>query len=323
MSIPKINTILVFFIVITSIQSCKEEVKKVDVSNIDSDVKVTRFDEIFAHADTQTLPEIKAEFPLFFPDTHTDEEWLTYKNDTVFQDLYRDSEKVFGNFKKQKEELDDLFKHVKYYYPHFKEPQVITLISNLDLENQVIYTDSLLLISLDTYLGSKQMYYTDTPDYLKKRFEPQHFILDVASVIAKETAPKIPYSVFIERIVALGKIKYAMQCYLPEKTEAELMDYNPEQLEWAQNNEYYMWQYFMEKEYIYNSDRDLERRFIDPAPFSKFYIESDAESPGQIGIWLGLQIVKSYMQYNEVTLPEMMATPPMDIFNKSKYKPSK
>ena len=41
------------------------------------------------------------------------------------------------------------------------------------------------------------------------------------------------------------------------------------------------------------------------------------------GIWIGWQIVKSYMTYNQVSLPEMMATPPIDIFNRSKYKPKK
>jgi hypothetical protein len=35
-------------------------------------------------------------------------------------------------------------------------------------------------------------------------------------------------------------------------------------------------------------------RFINPAPFLKF--EIDNESPGQVGGWIGWQIVRSYMK---------------------------
>ena len=38
---------------------------------------------------------------------------------------------------------------------------------------------------------------------------------------------------------------------------------------------------------------------------------------------LGWQIVKSYMENNEVTLDQLLKTEPTTIFNKSKYKPKK
>jgi uncharacterized protein YjaZ len=59
------------------------------------------------------------------------------------------------------------------------------------------------------------------------------------------------------------------------------------------------------------------------APFSKFYIDIDKESPGRIGVWLGWQIVRSYMNNNEVTLQQLLQTNAEEIFNKSKYKPKK
>jgi hypothetical protein len=33
-----------------------------------------------------------------------------------------------------------------------------------------------------------------------------------------------------------------------------------------------------------------------PAPFSKFYLEIDNDSPGRIGAWIGWQMVRSYMK---------------------------
>jgi uncharacterized protein YjaZ len=52
-------------------------------------------------------------------------------------------------------------------------------------------------------------------------------------------------------------------------------------------------------------------------------LEIDRESPGRIGQWLGWQIVKSYMENNDVTLDQLLKTEPTVIFNKSKYKPKK
>jgi gliding motility-associated lipoprotein GldB len=319
--IIKLSIQLVFIIFLMI--SCKKEPKGNDVSSIDADVNIVRFDQIFGEANENSISEIKAKYPYLFPEGRSYNDWLAYKNDTIFQELYQESQKVFGDFDKQKNELNELFKHVKYFYPSFKEPEVYTIISSLDIQNQVIYADSLLFISLDTYLGKSKIYYADSPDYIQKNFEPQRIPIDVATAIAHKTIPQIPYRTFIEQIIALGKQRYTIQQFLPGKTEAEILSFDEKQIEWAKNNEYYMWQYFMEKEYLYSSDKDLQRRFIDIAPFSKFYVETDSESPGQIGIWVGLQIVKSYMEYNEVTLPQLMATPPMDIFNKSKYKPAK
>jgi uncharacterized protein YjaZ len=84
-----------------------------------------------------------------------------------------------------------------------------------------------------------------------------------------------------------------------------------------------MWRYFIENELLYDNDQKLNNRFINPAPFSKFYLEIDNESPGRVGAWVGWQIVRSYMKNNEVPLPELLKMSPKEIFEKSKYKPKK
>ena len=58
-----------------------------------------------------------------------------------------------------------------------------------------------------------------------------------------------------------------------------------------------------------------------PAPFSKFYLEIDNDSPGRIGQWIGWQIVKSYKdEFPDSKLQEILSMPSQDLFNKSKYK---
>lgn len=312
---------LIGFIVWGVLFSCKKNHHTIDVSGIQTRVQVVRFDSIFAQVNESNISKIKSDFPVFFPENQPDSVWLHLKNDSLFQYLHHDIELQFNNFSRYKKGFENLFQHVKYYYPKFKEPKLVTLISMLDTDKQVIYTDSLLIISLDTYLGEKNPIYTEFPDYVRKKFNADRMLIDVAYSIAEQTSPNIPYRVFVERIVAEGKNLYATQLFLPKTAEATLLNVSDTQYEWAANNATFIWHYFLEKEYLYSTDRDLQRRFLEPAPFSKFYTVADNESPGQIGKWLGLQIVKSYMNRKDVTLAQMMATPPMQIFEQSKYKP--
>jgi uncharacterized protein YjaZ len=59
------------------------------------------------------------------------------------------------------------------------------------------------------------------------------------------------------------------------------------------------------------------------APFSKFYLEIDNESPGRVGQWIGWQIVRSFMENNKVSMQEMIKMDAKELFEKSKYKPKK
>jgi uncharacterized protein YjaZ len=120
-----------------------------------------------------------------------------------------------------------------------------------------------------------------------------------------------------------GKQLYLKDLFLPNYSDAEKMGYTPEQITWCQENESYMWRYFIEKEMLYSDDQKLITRFINPAPFSKFYLEIDNESPGQVGAWIGWQMVRSYMENNEVPVPDLLKTDAKEIFLKSKYKPKK
>ena len=94
-------------------------------------------------------------------------------------------------------------------------------------------------------------------------------------------------------------------------------------MQWAQENEEEIWRYFIEEELLYSTDAKLPTRFIVDAPFSKFYLEIDNESPGRIGQFIGWQIVRAYMENNDTSLSELMTLNPEALFRQSKYKPKK
>ena len=110
---------------------------------------------------------------------------------------------------------------------------------------------------------------------------------------------------------------------MPFKSEASRIGYTEEELVWAKANEAEIWSYFVEKDLLFSTDTSLSSRFIAQAPFSKFYLELDNESPGMLGRYLGWQIVRAYMEKNDVSLRELATIDGQELFKKSKYNPAK
>ena len=318
------NKIISVLIILLIVISCKSEIKKhVDVSKIEVSVNVDRFEQQFYTTTEETLPIIKEAYPFLFPVQNSDSIWLNRIQDPIEIELFYKSERVFGDFEMQTNELEDLFKHVKYYHPKFEAPQVITLITNLDFQNKVMYTNDYLFVSLDMYLGKTDEVYKDFPLYLAHNFDASQLSVDIGKAISNRFIKAKNSRQFIDLIVNEGKKMYLLDCYVPLKTDAQKMGYSTNKMDWVHANEEPIWKYFIENKLLFSTDADLYTRFVADAPFSKFYIDIDNESPGRIGVWLGWQIVRSYMNNNNVTLQQLLQTNAEDIFKKSKYKPNK
>jgi gliding motility-associated lipoprotein GldB len=292
------------------------------VAAIPVKVKVERFDKIFFETPPQDLEKVKKQFPFFFPPGNDDSVWLNKMQDPLWRELYTEVQKKYGDFEPVKLELETLFKHIKYYFPKTKTPKVITVISEMDYKNKAIYADSLVVISLELYLGKNHKFY-QFPNYLKQNFEGRQIAPDVVSSFSARNIPPVLDKDLLSQMIYSGKQLYLKDLLLPDYTDAEKMGYSPAQIIWCQENESYMWRYFIEKEMLYSNDQKLISRFINPAPFSKFYLEIDNDSPGQVGAWIGWQMVRSYMKNNDVPLVDLLKTNAKEIFVKSKYKPKK
>jgi len=317
-----LKLVVISILLMVIITRCNKENKlAINTKNITVKVSVKRFDQMFFKITPKTLPKLKSEFPYLFPAVNPDSVWLNKLNNTNFKYLYKETQKVFPDFKEQTKQLTNLFKHVKYYYPKFKAPKIITLISELDLSHQVIYADSLLLISLDTYLGSNNEIYVGYPKYLSRTYDKSFLMADIAKAISLKSMPKQDSRSFISSCIQQGKILYQGKAFAPMISDSVLFKYTDNQFLWAKNNQEFVWKYMVSKKLIFNNDKNLLNRFIYQEPFSKFYLDIDANTPGSIGSYIGYEIVKSYVKYNNVSLRKMLTTPNEVLFKKSKYKP--
>lgn len=316
----KIIFIITLILFITSCDK-KSKVKK-EVEAIPVALKVERFDKLFFETAPNDLGKLKKEFPFFFPSGTGDSIWLEKMQNPLWRELYGEVQKKYSNFEPVQKELETLFKHIKYNFPKTKTPKVITVISEMDYNNKAIYADSLLIISLELYLGKEHKFY-QFPKYLKQNFEQKQIMPDVVSSFSINKIASVTDKTLLSQMIYFGKQLYLKDLLLPDYSDADKMGYTPAQIAWCEENESYMWRYLLENEMLYSDDSKLGNRFINPAPFSKFYLEIDNESPGRVGAWIGWQIVRSYVKNNDVPIEKLLKMNAKEIFEKSKYKPKK
>ena len=224
--------------------------------------------------------------------------------------------------KTETKEIKQLFQALKYNFPTFRIPRVITTTSDVDYRNKVIVTDTIAIVELDTYLGKDHFFYEGLQSYIVANMRPEQIVVDLANAYAQKYVLNTKRKNLLEEMIYFGKLLYVKDKIIPFKTDAEKIGYTPEQLDWVVANQEQMWQYFIDKEVLYSTDSKLPSRFINDAPFSKFYLaEIDNESPGKVGQFVGWQIVRAFMENNDATLVDLINTPAQTIFNKAKYKP--
>lgn len=310
-----------FILIITSCKKDKKEVQIVETSPVN--VQMERFDKLFYESKPEDLFQLKSKYPYLFPEGNEDTVWTNKLNNPLLRELYTEVQNKYSDADFLRSDLGELFGRMKYYFPKSQTPKVITLINEVDKDAKAIYADSLALISLDCYLGEEHRFYKDFPVYQKVRFNQNQILPDLVSSFAFSRIPYPTDRTLLSQMIYFGKELYIKDVLLPEASNAAKIGYSEIQEKWCEENEAQMWSYFVENNLLYDTNQKNEFRFINDAPFSKFYLEIDNESPGRVGQWLGWQIVRSFMENNDVSLQEMLAMNAKMIFENSKYKPAK
>lgn len=317
--------VIFLFLITLIIFSCKKDGQlEKDIANVNTDIKIERFDRLVAESFSNDFNKIKQAYPFMFSEKENDSTWMETKRDTLQLQLFDEVNKVFGDFEETEIEIESLFNHIKYYFPEFSPPRVITTTSYVDFRNRVFVSDTISVLALDSYLGSDHEFYVNIQKFITANLKKEHIVVDLANEYAKKYIYQKQNKTLLDEMIYFGKQLYFKDLVIPFKTEAERISYSQEELDWAIANESLIWRYFVERELLFSTDSKLPSRFINPAPFSKFYLEDiDTDSPGRLGQYIGWQIVKAYMKHNDVALKDMLITSAEDIFNNSKFKPRK
>lgn len=317
--------------------------KKIDVSGIELDFVIDRFEEDFFHADTNDLFEslnaVRNVDSVFFDFysvqvmrfgqisdslTPTMMDLHHFFTNPYVRGLYDTVQLHYEDVSSLESELHEALKHFKHYFPKKPIPQVKTIISEFGY-NVVGLDSTYLAISLDMYLGKNYMYYGsfDFPYYIVQRFEPEYIVPNTMEVLYKAYyAPDelADTDALIHAMIEKGKMYYFMECMQPEKPKHFLIGYTPEQLEWCESDEGEIWKFYNEHDLFYSKNYMDHTRHIGEGPMTAGMPE---QAPGNVGGWVGWRIVNQYMETagKDLSLAELMATPASTILTKSNYKP--
>jgi hypothetical protein len=334
--------ISLFVILITTLIACNNKPKGPDVSGIKADVKIERFEKSFFSLDTNTISQsllkLQQEFPGFYfdymqnllgvsgSDTSYNTVMAVKQMIGSYSSLNTIVQKKIGDIGKIEKELEQSIKYVKYYFPDYKIPKFTSFIGTLDAPG-VALTDNYIAIGLQQYAGKdfegylskevQQLY----PTYISRRFEPAYIATNCIKTIVTDIFPdKSKGKNLLEQMIEKGKEWYVLSLLMPGTADSLKTGYTQKQLDWCKTEEGQIFNYITQRENIETIDQDIIKYYIGEAPFTQGMPESF--SPGNIGQWVGWQIVNKYAAKNSsLSVKEIMNTSPRAILDGAKYKP--
>jgi gliding motility-associated lipoprotein GldB len=321
----KIDSIMkkLYFLFVLIIVGCANENSlEKEIAAIPMDVNVSRFDQVFLNATPSDLPKLKEVYPLFFPSSIPDSTWVYTMRDPLQKELKQEIDVVFTDFASVQNDIISVLQHIKFYFPEYETPAVFTVTTE-DYRKKIILYQDMILIALNTYLGENHKYYEGIQNYIAQNFTKEMIPVDIVTEFAYTKVRPSRDRSFLSKMIFHGKVQYIKSLLVPKASTAMQFGCTERQTNWAAANEVQIWTHFIEKDMLYSTDNKLDARFLNLAPFSKFYLELDSESPGGIGRYIGYQIVDAYMKNNDVSLQELIGKSTEEIFNNSKYKPKK
>ncbi len=328
--------------------SCKGKNDNIpDVSDISVDIKLERFERDFFSIDTNNiepgLDQLFSKYPVLAPVFM--QEILGLDSISVLpgvtrfiqlsQPVYKASNAVIGNGEQLRAQFEKAFRFVKYYFPQYKLPSIVTVLGPLDALAQIGNTKTpdflgpdFLGISLQFYLGKDFEAYRDpyfienvAPAYRSRRFSKEYIIGDAMLLIVDDLFPdKSSSKPLLEQMVEKGKQWYLLDKFLPTTHDSIKTGYTKAQLEWCESNEGLIWNYITKNEKLDALDMPTLQTYIGEGPFTQGF--SQEYSPGNLGQWIGWRIVEEYAEKNSGLHPQkIMETPARTILDEAKYKP--
>lgn len=336
------KNLLLFALVITQfLFSCKEEKFIPDVSKIEVDIKIKRFEKDLFQMDTADLTagveKLRAQYGDFFDEIYlrimsdpaqpdaTAEQTITeiVKNEPV-RKLYDTCMLVYPDAGAVEAELNQLFKYYRYYLPQRALPEVVSYISEFSL-GTFTYGDSLAGFSWEFFLGENDPHYDPTvfPKYIQRTMARPYLLPKFAEALAGNLVGEPGGNRLLDFMIQNGKILYLKDILLPETPDSIKLEYTTKQVEWVESNELEIWAHFLKENLLYSSKmRDIQK-LINQSPIAPGGMPQEA--PGRTANWLGWQIVKAYMKkFPETTIEALLAERDAQaILDKSKYKPKR
>jgi len=329
---------LVFLMMLGILTSCgNEPLQHVNVNEIPANLELKRFDKDFFSMRTEHLEEdlskLRENYPLFYP--FYEQEIMGWKpgeveqnckmllSDTNVLKLQDTIQQVFGDFSEQMEILDPAFKRFSAHFPGTPMPSLVLAYTEFLFRSGT--DSSLLVLPLEMYLGESYPVYPffNIPDYMLRRMDKYH--LPTVAMIAwlDQNLGSIPSgNRYLDQMIKEGKQLYYLQAMLPNTADTLLTGWTGNQLNWLKENEFQMWTFYINDNYLYSTDGAFYMALLSDGPFTSAPNIPPGSAP-RIGAYTGWQIVRAFMDKNpSMSLLDLMQELDGDrILRESGYRP--
>jgi hypothetical protein len=328
--------------VLSLLLACKTGKKGPDVSSVKANSPIVRFDQDFFAIDTSKvqveLTKLAQKNPDFYGDymryilavsgNPTDEETQSASKEiirdyTVIKDSLKDN---FKDIKELQSQIDEGFKHVKYYFPNYPIGKVFFYIGPFEAPSVAVIEKG-LAVGIQKYGGANFFAYQTPaiqemyPTYIARRFEKEYIPANCMKAVAEDIFPDQSAGLpLIQQMIEKGKIWYLLDLFMPNTPDSLKTGYTQLQLDWCKENEGLIWSYLAKNEDLNSLSPTVINNYIGEAPFTQGL--SREYSPGNLGAWIGWQIVKKYAdKFPNMKVGEIMRADPAVVLEKAKYKP--
>lgn len=246
-------------------------------------------------------------------------------SDPVITEIYKDTQKQFSDLSEFKNAITPAMTLYLTHFPNERIPDFCTLVSGIDFQMpQVFGYENTIFICLDMYLGKdyKQYAQAGMPKYIAARCDKKYMATDCFSkALVYRHLPDKTLVTLLDNMVDAGKKMLFTQTMFPTTPAQDILGYSKEQYKWATSHESAVWYALIEKNKVYDNSEDVIRRMMDETPFTRDF---GNDSPGRLGVFIGYQIVQSYMKSHPgTTLKDLMAmTDSQKFLKESGYKPN-
>jgi hypothetical protein len=330
----------VSLILLLTVFSCRRDPYKVNLSGIECDLTIRDLaGEIFdtpPNRMAEKADTLKTEYGRVM-ETYSkviglcdpsDERWnpdfVMFATDMRNLDLWDDVKRVWPDNMTLEKELENAFRHYRYYFPEKIIPEVVTCISVFN--NSIIVDDSLLMISLDRYLGADSRYYPGLGifNYQARKMTPAYTAPDCmyAWATTEWAFDDTGYGTktLLNTMLHESKLVYFTKRMMPALPDTILHGFTSRQMEFCKAKEGEIWEYLVSNDLLFSRDSFLIRKFTGEAPFTSYFTE---DSPGRAVVWTGFRIIERFMNNNpDITLKELMVMNDCQaILTGAKYNP--
>lgn len=281
------------------------------VGSSDEEVEIQRYDKVmfdFVSLNSYSaLQRLNTEFSLqtsmliedvlgigSVQDPSIDRRLRAFYQDSTLQKLYSEVLRQYTDLEPEEKLLTKVFQALKQEDSSFVVPCIYTQVCALN--ESIVINDSVVGVGLDKYLGADFPLYCDYYyAYQRRTMERDQIVPDILFYYLGDFYASPANRSLLQRMIFAGKIHWVI-AHLTGKTLYEEMNFTGERRAWCISHEKRVWKWMKDNGMLESTDWVRIMEFMEPREYTIFF---GPESADQLGLWLGGQIVDSYMKHNK------------------------